>query len=414
MSRAKRRQRQGGAIIITVALAMLFLLGFMGVAIDFGHLFVVKTELQTAMDSCALAAAQELDGATDALTRATSAGKTAGNLNKVNFQGAAAGIVDEDITFSDTLIGTYSRTLTPVTSARYVKCTRTKSGMSPWLLQAMTAFSGNAAYSATQGVQALGVATRAPAQTNCALPIGICEKPGGYQPGEWLGGIVNADESTTGQFRWVDFTANGGGAKELKDILKGQGQCQLPANDTVVGKPGGNSGAAIAYNTRFGLYQGPPSGVPDLTGYAWYLDSPPTQPPYPNKYGSAGGYVDKREINAPYQGDNRSPDTVGLKTVGKIFTGSLATEGANRRVVPLPVVDCAAFDKLAPGSTGGTIKISSIACVLLLHPIKQGSSPTGEKMWLEYIGSASDSGSPCASLGLAGGTGGPQVPVLVQ
>lgn len=409
MRAAAGRRRQRGAVIITVALFTLFLLGFMGLALDFGHLFVVKTELQTSMDSCALAAAQELDGASDALTRATSAGKTAGNLNKVNFQGAAAGIVEDDITFSDTLIGTYSHTFTPVASAKYVKCTHTKSGMAPWLLQAMAAFSGDAKYASTQAVQALGVATLAPAQTNCALPIGVCEKPGGYQPGEWFGGIVNADESATGQFRWVDFTGTGGGANELKDVLKGQGQCQLPANDTLVGKPGGTSGAAIAYNTRFGIYQGPPSGVPDLTGYAWYLDDPSLLVQPPNKYGSSGGYVDKRASNAPYQGDNSSPDTLGLKTVGQTFTGSLATEGANRRVVPVPVIDCAAFDKLG----SGTLKISDMACVLLLHPVKQGSSPTGEKMWLEYIGPASAPGSPCASLGLAGGTG-PQVPVLVQ
>lgn len=50
------RHRQDGAVIVTVALVLLFLLGFMAIALDFGHLFVVKTELQTAMDSCALAA----------------------------------------------------------------------------------------------------------------------------------------------------------------------------------------------------------------------------------------------------------------------------------------------------------------------------------------------------------------------
>src|SRR6476660_3817128 len=94
------KRRQTGAVILTVALALLFLLGFMGIALDFGHLFVVKTELQTATDSCALAAAQELDGASDALTRATSAGLAAGNLNKANFQGSMAGIIAADITFS--------------------------------------------------------------------------------------------------------------------------------------------------------------------------------------------------------------------------------------------------------------------------------------------------------------------------
>ncbi len=138
--RGQMKHRQKGAVIVTVAFAMLFLLGFMAIALDFGHLFVVKTELQTATDSCALAAAQELDGASDALDRATNAGKTAGNLNKVNFQGAAAGIVDADITFSDSLIGTYSRTFAPVANAKYAKCARTKAGMKPWLLQTMGSF----------------------------------------------------------------------------------------------------------------------------------------------------------------------------------------------------------------------------------------------------------------------------------
>src|SRR3982750_1067209 len=92
-----RKAGQRGAVILTAALTMLFLLGFMGVALDFGHLFVVKTEMQTAMDSCALAAAQELDGASDALTRASNAGVTAGNLNRVNFQGGASGVIANDV-----------------------------------------------------------------------------------------------------------------------------------------------------------------------------------------------------------------------------------------------------------------------------------------------------------------------------
>jgi len=64
-------RRQRGAVIITVCLFLLFLLGFMGIAMDFGRLFIVKTELQTAMDSCALAAAQELDFQASSIDRAT-------------------------------------------------------------------------------------------------------------------------------------------------------------------------------------------------------------------------------------------------------------------------------------------------------------------------------------------------------
>jgi hypothetical protein len=405
--------QQRGAVILTAAFAMLFLLGFMGVALDFGHLFVVKTEMQTAMDSCALAAAQELDQtATSVITRATNAGMTAGNLNRVNFQGGASGVVAGDVTFSDTLIGAYDRDPARFATLKYARCRHTRAGIAPWMLQAMQAFSGDAAYGAPRGVMATGVATRTSAQTNCALPVGLCQKPGGYQNGEWILGSVNSSEQVTGQFRWLDFTGNGGGARELKDVLKGEGQCNLPGNNTIVGKPGNNGSAADAYNTRFGIYQGsrapPDDGVPDLTGYAWYNDTAIAQPPYPNKYPA---FVTKRAAFAPYEGDNQSPDTLGLSTVGRVYSGSLSTVGTDRRIVPLPVVDCAAFDGL---SGSGTLQIQSLACVLLLHPIKKGAGPNSTKMWIEYVGAANAPGSPCTTLGLAGGVGGPLVPVLVQ
>ena len=412
------RHHQKGAVIVTVALAMLFLLGFMGIALDFGRLFIVKTELQTAMDSCALAAAQELDGSgQNALDRATRAGITSGNLNKVNFQGAAAGIISDDVTFSDTLTGAYSRTFLPAANAKYAKCSHTKSGIAPWLLQAMGAFSGNTAVGAAKSVQALGIASRVPSQSNCAIPVGLCKKSPTYQPGEWLAGAVNSGGAVTGQFRWLDFTGNGGGARELKDVLKGEGQCALPGNDTVTGKPGNNGSAAFAYNTRFGIYQGndgpptPPAtdGIPDLTGYAWYSDTPLTQPPYPNKYPV---FLTNRLTNAPYQVEGKSADITGLKTVGNTYPGSLGAVGADRRIVVAPIIDCASFDGL--GATG-TLKIDSLACILLLHPIKNGAGPASEKMWVEYLGLANDGKSPCSTIGLAGGpSGSTLVPALVQ
>ena len=426
--RGQLKRRQEGAVIVTVAFAMLFLLGFMAIALDFGHLFVVKTELQTATDSCALAAAQELDGASDALTRATNAGKTAGNLNKVNFQGAAAGFVDDDITFSDTLTGSYQdkSTFTPVSNAKYAKCVRTKSGMKPWLLQTMGAFSGDAAYKADQSVAALAVATLASAQTTCMLPIGICDKPGGFQPGEWVLGAVNSGEAVSGQFHWLDFTGNPGGANDIKALLQGQGQCALPGTNTTVRESGNIGSAAHAYNTRFGIYQGskgpPDDGIPDLTGYAYYADTV-TQPPYPDRYNyptaPSKSFVAKRASNAKYQGDDSTkggcgstcdnPQLDNIVPPGKIDGGSLATTGANRRIVSAPIVDCP-----IPNSSSVPVKIKSVACILLLHPIRAGAGAATTKMYVEYIGAANAAGSPCTALGLAGGTGGPLVPTLVQ
>ncbi|WP_231748557.1 pilus assembly protein TadG-related protein [Burkholderia latens] len=54
---SKRRQKQRGAVAITVALLMTILLGFAALAIDIGYLFVVRNELQNAADAAALAGA---------------------------------------------------------------------------------------------------------------------------------------------------------------------------------------------------------------------------------------------------------------------------------------------------------------------------------------------------------------------
>jgi hypothetical protein len=46
----------------------------------------------------------------------------------------------------------------------------------------------------------------------------------------------------------------------------------------------------------------------------------------------------------------------------------------------------------------------------MLHPI----GAPGDVVSMEYVGLASDPGSPCATSGLGGGTFGPLVPVLTQ
>lgn len=164
--RSPRRQR--GAMIVTAALFLLFLLGFMGIALDFGHLFVVRTELQTAVDSCALAAARELDKTSSAITRGKSAGQTAGNANRVNMQSATWGgqgqITAAEVTFRD---ASDAPTSVP-TAAVYAQCAHSQPNIRMWLMQAVGAFSGDTAGNpATRSVAASAVATRASAQTAC-------------------------------------------------------------------------------------------------------------------------------------------------------------------------------------------------------------------------------------------------------
>ena len=422
MSRVVSSHRQKGAVIITVALVLLFLLGFMGIALDFGHLFVVKTELQTAMDSCSLAAAQELDRQSDALGRATRAGKAAGNLNKVNFQGAAAAIVDEEITFSDALNGSYSHTFSP--------------GPVPSTPNAPTpdrascrGFCRHSRHSAaTTPMPETGVSRRLPwrparrRRLRVQFPVQLNPKTGtsgpnyGYTPGEWIPSLYDEGTGSTdiapGHFGWANLLDPSVGptqsAASTKSQLLGNGTCNLVLGKTVT--PGAKSAAALQWNSRFGLYKhggGAPSiddAMPDLTGYSY------TPTNWPSMASAASDFLSKRTTNRSYG------DTVDTISAGNTITGlgisnsykdadmgtyaagsrALATKGGDRRLVLAPFVT--------------SEKIVVFGCVLTSHPI-DGTHVT---VYLEYVGNASDPASPCASLGLAGGTGGPLVPVLVQ
>ncbi len=62
-----------GAILVLVALFMVVIVGFTALSYDLGRLSSTQTDLQSYSDHVALAAAGELDGASDAITRANAA-----------------------------------------------------------------------------------------------------------------------------------------------------------------------------------------------------------------------------------------------------------------------------------------------------------------------------------------------------
>ncbi len=80
------RRDRGFALIATAACAVA-MLGMLGLAVDLGRLYVVKSEVQTYTDSAALAAALELDATQAGLDRARNV--VAGNPNRWNFSTAA-------------------------------------------------------------------------------------------------------------------------------------------------------------------------------------------------------------------------------------------------------------------------------------------------------------------------------------
>jgi Flp pilus assembly protein TadG len=406
--RHARRCRQHGAVIVTVCLLLLFLLGFIGIALDFGRLFIVKSELQTAMDSCALAAAQELDLQPTAIDRATSAGMTAGNLNAVNLQsGNWSGkgkLVPADITFKDS---SYNATVNPAV-AQYVQCQHVQPAVQLWLLQALGAFSGNTTtFTNSQNVMASAVATRAHGQTTCPIPVTAKPRGGGvapdwgYTPGEWITVLTSQSSIPGGYIGWANLDGSNSASETAAEM---DGSCGTAVND-VLGTPGTQTSIADDWNYRFGIYKKLPDFAtdpiymrPDFTGFSYTTTNWPGSNAYTD-------FASKRltftacagSVSACESGIGRSLNSFKDIAASGSGSNSHGKWGSNRRVVTVPVTDNAN-------------RVVDFLCMLMLQPL---SIPMAD-VQLEYIGNASLSASPCSFSGMPGGVSGPLVPALVR
>ena len=422
--------RQRGGVLALTAISLAVLIGFLGIVVDLGRLFVTKTELQSATDACALAAAAELKpGVTppdlQAIARAVSAGITAGTRNRVDLQSAAATLTAANIYFSDRLSDNStifpfgylpSGSADPAT-ARYVLCVTGQGGIASYFMHILESFLGGTP--TNKGVGAWATATLQPAQLNCAIPLGVCNPAGtssdpfaGMTVGQWFRSKTPTPQPPgTGSFDWIDFTPSaGGGASELADMIKGSGACNVPAAGTPVGQQGNIESLDKAWNTRFGLYKGsdsPATATPDYTGYGYNPAN--WNPSIGNAFNgtSATGipnFLASRGSNSSYQGIPGQGYSTSPSSVH-------ASNGADRRLVTAPVVNCAAW----AGTNPQQIPVLGYACMLMLHPMTHPSDPLySVEVWLEYRGPSNDPNSPCNTSGVAGGTAGPLVPVLVH
>lgn len=465
MTNISIRKRQHGAVAILVGISIFVLLGFLGLVIDGGRLFIAKTELQNAMDACALAAVRELDGSSQGITRAVDSGMTVGGRNRIDFQSQDVPVVAEDITFSAQLDGPFlsAADITP-SAAKYVKCSRLQDGFLPFVIQVLGV--------GEQSVAASAVAVLDRAQLACGIPLGVCKKdpadicpggeaadPYGHCKGKWYSGRFDAGGASTGSFNWIDFTPPAGGASELTELVEGEGMCDLEVGQCV-GQTGIAQSLEKAWNSRFGVYHssygssGPTTAPPDFTGYSYcfpdadctaagncacpapggnwptrfnaFDGSDVSNPSNPNdridpnfneennpnsarsQFLSYGGTVDTVAEGNTITGLNLNQGSNSVSTHG--VTGTHGTAGADRRLVTAPIIDCTQWSGGAPGCGPQQVRILDWACVLMLHPI---SNPQ-QFVNMEYRGLASEEGNPCATSGLGGGTIGPFVPVLVQ
>lgn len=420
--------RQRGAVAIIVALSLLVLFGFAGLVLDLGRLYVNKTELQSAADACALAAARELTCDTASgvacprqfLTNAETAGIFIAAQNRKDFQHERVMVAPGDVRFSPQLApnANYLGSAVADVNSKFAMCVTRSTGILPWLMGLLGV--------GAQNVNAMAVATMAPSQNFCqSAPLGICKKTGstapdfGYSEGDWIASAFTSSsnkDGLSGGFTWIDFTPNAGGNSEIRDALIGAGgRCDLEVGKNVQ-QPGQQQGAKSAYNTRFGIYPNganaytPATAPPDRSGYA-YPNKTPGNPVIGIGTSAFADYLYRQGSSL----ENRLPSPFiegqyGVSGPGGNFSGNPidATahqqHGAERRLVNVPMVDC---------NAGNVTPVLGMACVLMLNPMSNGASGT---IYIEYRGLSTDASSPCPSSGTPTGPGGsgPMVPTLVQ
>lgn len=168
-----RRRRQRGGVALIFALFLVPLMAFMGLAVDFGRIYIVKSELQGAADACALAAALHLSGApvTGAFTAATNSGIHVARLNSSNLQATAITQGSVKVEFGTALNGaTWSTAAAgPAGGASFARCTISRNTLPTWFLQVV----GMHYFK----LSAQGVARYLPAgSTSCGYTGGTCNQ----------------------------------------------------------------------------------------------------------------------------------------------------------------------------------------------------------------------------------------------
>lgn len=99
------QQDDEGGILVFAGLSLAVMLGMAAMVFDMGRMATTQTELQTFADNVALAAAGELDGETDSITRANlaAANLTSGKQTFGQGNNVLAGAVDYSLCYADTL-----------------------------------------------------------------------------------------------------------------------------------------------------------------------------------------------------------------------------------------------------------------------------------------------------------------------
>ena len=260
-----------GSVAPTVGLSLFALVAIGGIGFDYSRVAAMDTELQTAADQAALAAATQLDGDTGAQARATSAA-TALVVNRTKMASTGTPPVTiASVTFYSAYTNPTTNTLaTGDADSNFVRVTTVNRTANFAFTPIVAAFSGSTNASAVAGLSSAICGVVPFFICNPVEPAGNTDvnlAPGGTPTGAGMVLYEGGSSWGPGNFGFLDQIGNGANGVAAALASNGLfGDCQPTAQ--VITKPG-NFIAAVrdSLNTRF-----------DFSGNGSTCQQPPCSP----------------------------------------------------------------------------------------------------------------------------------------
>ena len=334
LSPTRFARKEDGAVLVFWALALAVFLGFIALSFDFGRIAATKSELQSFADHVALAAAGELDGKSDAITRATSAAANLIADRQIFGTGDhTLNSVDYTLTFLSALPASDSTTPTAVTTtatkAIYVQATIAPHSVDTPFADALFGLRGGVAPDASVAATAIAGFT----QYACDItPLMFCLPSPGYKADANIGVQIllrsggNGAAWGPGDFGFLDPDKEEvDPSGPCADLSGGNlDRCLIGAERSVTRcfaqrgvdtEPGQKTGIEDAvFNVRFDIYKATMNGKRTDANYR----------PAPNVI---KGIVPKGGGSCIGNSEKVSPDTVGLPRDNCFTTGSCSRVG---------------------------------------------------------------------------------------
>ncbi|VXB94241.1 conserved hypothetical protein [Pseudomonas sp. 8AS] len=388
-------QRQRGAVIVLIVIALVAILLMAALALDGGHMLVNKTRLQNAVDAAALSGAKTLQLGMGSSGASIQARDAALNTLRLNADAAGNGELDSGIgtegvgafaivELSNSVYGPFS--FPGPVDARFVRVSVPSYSLTGFFWSFAQSF-GNGGMG-DKAVAAIATAGPPPCGV---VPIMVCGNEAQHDPengnfwGYEFGDLVKLTCSTpgspsAGNCQLLDFPGASGAADIREAFCNGIKQC---VGGTVVTKPGMSWGpVAQGLNTRLGQYSGP---VGEACRPDWYTNySEPLVTGDPPTY-QGEGVSDGGERGDLWAG---AADLVDIKDWQEASETCANNPGTctgkrERRILNVVIGDCS-----AAGSGATTLPVLGTGCFYLFQKVEQGAVKEVFGQFVEDCGSS--------------------------